>query len=136
AWAEAGLATEELVADRLRRDGVVGMTPALAITAMQQALDHGDVALTIADVDWDRLSAEFAAVRPSRLFDEIPEVQRLRSAAAESRTEGATADAASSLTQRLAGLSQVEQGRALLDLVRAQVAAVLGYSDATAVEGG
>ncbi len=112
------------------------MTPALAITAMQQALDHGDAALTIADVDWDRLAAEFAAVRPSRLFDEIPEVQRLRSAAAESRTEGATADGASSLALRLAGLSQVEQGRALLDLVRAQVAAVLGYSDATAVEGG
>ncbi|MFI9276264.1 SDR family NAD(P)-dependent oxidoreductase, partial [Kitasatospora sp. NPDC052896] len=136
AWAEAGLATEELIADRLRRDGVVGMAPALAITAMQQALDHGDVALTIADVDWDRLAAEFAAVRPSRLFDEVPEVQRLRAAAAESRTEGATADAGSSLAQRLAGLSRVEQGRALLDLVRAQVAAVLGYADATAVEGG
>ncbi len=136
AWAEAGLATEELIADRLRRDGVVGMVPALAITAMQQALDHGDIALTIADVDWDRLAAEFAAVRPSRLFDEIPEVQRLRSAAAESRSEGATADVGSSLTGRLAALSSAEQGRALLDLVRAQVAAVLGYADATAVEGG
>ncbi|MEZ0015240.1 type I polyketide synthase, partial [Kitasatospora sp. GAS206B] len=136
AWAEAGLATEEVVADRLRRDGVAGMAPALGITAMQQALENGDAAVTIGDIVWDRLAPEFAAVRPSKLFNEIPEVQRLQAAGAQAGGTDATAGPGSPLTTRLAGLSAVEQGRALLELVRAQVAAVLGYADGSAVEGG
>ncbi|WP_370084620.1 type I polyketide synthase [Streptacidiphilus sp. MAP12-16] len=136
AWADAGLATEDVVvAERLRRDGVLGMAPGLAITALQQALDHDDVTLTIADITWDRLTAEFVAVRRTTLFDEIPEVVRFL-AAAESRVEGAEITTGSSLVQRLLGLSGVERDRVVLDLVRMQVAAVLGYAGSEAVESG
>ncbi|KJK33034.1 hypothetical protein, partial [Saccharothrix sp. ST-888] len=74
-------ATEDLVAERLRRDGVVGMAPGLAITAMQHALDRGDIALTIADVDCDRVAAETVAVRRISLFNEIPEARKVMEAA-------------------------------------------------------
>ncbi|WP_425557899.1 beta-ketoacyl synthase N-terminal-like domain-containing protein, partial [Kitasatospora cystarginea] len=135
AWAEAGLATDDVVAERLRRDGVPGMAPGLAITAMQQALDGGDTALTIADIVWERLAAEFHAIRPSALFGEIPEVVRFQ-ATAEAPSDDSKTAAGSSLAQRLVGLSEVERGRALLELVRVQVAAVLGYAGSDAVEAG
>ncbi|MFD9127313.1 type I polyketide synthase, partial [Kitasatospora sp. NPDC059571] len=136
AWAEAGLATEEVIADRLRRDGVVGMAPALAISALQHALDQGDIALTVADIVWERLAAEFEAVRPGRLFAEIPEVRELNAAAGAGQSTASPTAGGSSLGQRLAGLSSAERNRAVLDVVRGQVAAVLGYAGAEAVEAG
>ncbi|MFI6449793.1 type I polyketide synthase, partial [Kitasatospora sp. NPDC050543] len=135
-WAEGGMAADGTVEQRLRRDGVAGMAPTLAITAMQDALDQGDAALTIADIAWERLAAEFEAVRPGGLFAEIPEVRRLTAVAEAGRATGSPAAVGSSLAQRLAGLSSAERGRALLDLVRAQVAAVLGYAGSESVEAG
>ena len=137
AWAEAGLATQDVVADRLRRDGVVGMAPQLGITAMRQALENGDTAITIGDVVWDRLAPRVRggpSQQPVRRDPRGP--RRLQPAADSSGQEDEPAGPGASLAQRLVGLSSVEQGRLLLDVVRAQVAAVLGYADAAAVEGG
>jgi NAD(P)-dependent dehydrogenase (short-subunit alcohol dehydrogenase family)/acyl carrier protein len=52
------------------------------------------------------------------------------------RTSELGADAAEGLRRRLAGLPEQDRERALLNLVRAQAATVLGHSAATAVEPG
>ncbi|WP_152627607.1 type I polyketide synthase, partial [Streptacidiphilus melanogenes] len=128
-WAQGGMAADATLEQRLRRDGVPPMAPAAAVAALQQALDHGDGALTIADIAWDRFLSVMTAARPSLLFDELPE--------ARPAATGAEAPvAAASPTGRLAGLSEAEQRRALLDLVRTTVATVLAHTGTEKVESG
>ncbi|WP_160311212.1 type I polyketide synthase, partial [Streptacidiphilus anmyonensis] len=127
-WAQGGMAADATLEQRLRRDGVPPMAPEPAVAALQQALDHGDGALTVADITWDRFLSVMTAGRPSRLFDDLPEA---RPAA------GAEASAAvASPTGRLAGLSEAEQRRALLDLVRTTVATVLAHTGTERIESG
>ncbi|MGW4502953.1 type I polyketide synthase, partial [Micromonospora sp. NPDC004336] len=75
--------------------------------------------------------SSFTALRPSRLFTEIPEAQAAIEAAA--RAEIAPVDRASALRERLAPLTPAEAEAYLLDLVRSQVAAVLGHATVEAV---
>ncbi|KUL66381.1 6-deoxyerythronolide-B synthase [Streptomyces violaceusniger] len=126
-WAEGGMATDGTLEQRLRRGGLPPMEAELAIGALQRALDLDDAVVTVADVDWDRFAPDFAAARPSRLFADLPET---RAAA-----EGTAAPAAdgSSLATRLAGLGEAERDRLLLDLVRTQVAAVLGHDGSESI---
>ncbi|KJK54815.1 acyl carrier protein, partial [Saccharothrix sp. ST-888] len=132
-WAQGGMAADRTLEERLRREGVPPMAPQPAITALQQALEQGDSALTVADIAWDRFLPAMTSGRPSELFNEIPEA-RLAAAAANGAA-GATG-ATSAQSGRLAGLSEAEQTRALLDLVRTNVAAVLAHSGSETVEAG
>ncbi|MEU8878118.1 type I polyketide synthase, partial [Streptomyces javensis] len=127
-WAEGGMATDGALEQRLRRGGLPPMDAELAIGALQRALDLDDTVVTVADIDWDRFAPDFTAARPSRLLTDLPEIR----AAAE---ETATAPAAdgSSLAARLAGLAEAERDRLLLDLVRTQVAAVLGHDGSESI---
>ncbi|MFI9273469.1 type I polyketide synthase, partial [Kitasatospora sp. NPDC052896] len=127
-WAQGGMAADATLEQRLRRDGVPPMAPALAVAALQQALDHGDDALTVADIAWDRFLSVMTAARPSELFGDLPEARP--AAGAEAPV------AAGSPTGQLAGLSEAEQRRALLELVRANVAAVLAHTGTETVESG
>ncbi|MER5363330.1 type I polyketide synthase, partial [Streptomyces sp. NPDC002785] len=133
-WAEGGMAADEALEQRMRRAGVPPMDAGLAIAALQRALDLDETAVTIADIDWARLTPGFTASRPSALLLELPEARAALEAEAAQTSGVTTADADSSLAQRLAGLSVAEAERALLDLVRAAVADVLGHADAEAVE--
>ncbi|WP_042375345.1 type I polyketide synthase, partial [Streptacidiphilus neutrinimicus] len=127
-WAQGGMAAADATLEqRLRRDGVPPMAQEQAIAALQQALDHGDGALTVADIAWDRFLSVMTAARPSRLFDELPEARP---------AVGEAPAAAASPTGRLAGLSEAEQRRALLDLVRTTVATVLAHTGTEKVESG
>ncbi|MCQ8195463.1 type I polyketide synthase, partial [Streptomyces rugosispiralis] len=137
-WADGGLVADDEAAEQLRRRGLPVMAPHSAIAALQQALDRNETAVAVADVDWGRFAPAFAAARPRPLIADLPEV---RAALAADPAEGAggdgTAEApAEALRQRLAGLTGPEAEKVLLDLVRTEVAAVLGHDDTTAVQAG
>ncbi|HEU5473401.1 MAG TPA: SDR family NAD(P)-dependent oxidoreductase [Actinophytocola sp.] len=124
AWAGTGMATDETVADRMRRAGVPAMPPELALAALGRALDAGDGAVVLADVDWDRFAPGFTAARPSPLLAE------LHTPAGDQATGGDP----NALRARIAGGSAAERQRAVLDLVCGQAALVLGHGSAGAVE--
>ncbi|WP_206281701.1 type I polyketide synthase [Streptomyces agglomeratus] len=127
-WADGGMVTD---ADEeyLRRRGVVTLPAALAVTAVQRALDCDDTAVVVADIDWERFIGPFTLGRPSALLSELPEVRRAGTAAPAGAATGAAP-----LAARLAGLPEAERTERLIDLVRAHVAAVLGHSSAAEVE--
>ncbi|MGW4079192.1 SDR family NAD(P)-dependent oxidoreductase, partial [Streptomyces asiaticus] len=131
-WAAGGMAADEALEQRMRRAGMPPMDADLAIDALQRALDLGDAAVTVADVDWDRFAPGFTAGRPSPLLADLPEVRQAAAAATAAATatgDTAPAETASALARRLLGLPEAERHRALLDLVRTHVAEVLGHAD-------
>ena len=111
--------------DRLIRRGIPAIKPELALDALRDALDHDDVTALIADVDWDRYLRVFTANRPSPLVGELPEVKASHRASSVDKP---------SRLDRLAGLTAPEQHRLLAELVRAEIAAVLGHAGPDAVD--
>ncbi|MER7670074.1 type I polyketide synthase, partial [Kitasatospora sp. NPDC096128] len=132
AWGGGGFAeSSEAARARVKRGPMPAMDPQLAARALGGALDGPDAVVTVMDVDWALLVSASGSVdlREVPLFRDLPEVRRLaaRGAGAETRTEG-------ELARRLAGLGRAEQERVLADVVRAEVAVVLGHASADAVE--
>ncbi|HEY2062644.1 MAG TPA: SDR family NAD(P)-dependent oxidoreductase, partial [Amycolatopsis sp.] len=115
--------------EQIRRSGLVFMEPALALAGLRRALDSGDTAVAVADVDWARYHPVYTSVRPTELFAEVPEVRRLTEAAEE--TQGAVGEG--EFAARLRSLPAAEQDRLLLDLVRGEAATVLGHDSADAL---
>ncbi|MCZ1017743.1 type I polyketide synthase [Streptomyces noursei] len=133
-WQGSETAADADGAEFLRKRGVRAMAPDLALTVLQQVLDHNEPFVAVADVDWDRFLPGFTALRPSPLFAELPDVKRILAAAEQGRDEQSTT--ASELVRSLSGLAEPEQQRIVLDLVRDHLAAVLDHAstDAVAVE--
>lgn len=115
----------------LRRMGVSAMDPRLAVHTLRQALDDGDEHLVVADIDWARFAPVLAMARPRPLLRAIPEAQPR--SAAPGPGEHAAEPAENDFPARLATMTDAEQTRHLLDLVRGQAAALLGHEDASAV---
>ncbi|WP_327365144.1 SDR family NAD(P)-dependent oxidoreductase [Streptomyces sp. NBC_01217] len=124
-WAGGGMADEESV-DFLLRRGMVPMADGPALDALLAAVGRGDGHAVVADIDWDRFAPSFTALRPSPLI----------AALAPARTTPAPAGPAprSVPAEPFAGLTERERREAVLDLVRGQVAAVLGHGFADAVD--
>ncbi|MDF2273065.1 SDR family NAD(P)-dependent oxidoreductase, partial [Streptomyces coacervatus] len=136
-WADGGMVAEGVLERRLRREGMPPMDPRLAMRALEQAVglgELGDPALCVVDLDWERFASGFTAVRPSTLLDELTEARKTSQTSGNPRVV-TDANEATTVTERLMGLTGPEQHRELLELVRAQVAAVLGHSGADAVLG-
>ncbi|WP_256177710.1 type I polyketide synthase [Kitasatospora aureofaciens] len=134
AWAGGGMVESSAVVQaRVKRGPMPAMDPQLAARALGEALEGPDALVTVMDVDWAQLaSGPGAADLPKRpLVRDLPEIRQLAAAgqgtAAVVRTEG-------ELARRLAGLARAEQERVLTDVVRAEVAVVLGHASADAVE--
>ncbi|MFE1978904.1 SDR family NAD(P)-dependent oxidoreductase, partial [Streptomyces hygroscopicus] len=128
AWGGGGLVNDATAA-QLKRQGMPALAPELAVDALQQALDHEEADITVADVDWERYAPGFAAARPRPLLNELPEV---RQALEEAEAELGAASAG--LAARLQGLSAAERTAEVLDLVRSHAAEAIGYPSADSVE--
>ncbi|MFC9330341.1 type I polyketide synthase [Kitasatospora sp. NPDC057015] len=119
-------AAEELRQARLAQRGLPVLPVEPALTAFRQALDDdraGNVVL--ADLVWQDYLRVFAADRPGPLLRELPEARV---------AGGADGPGHAELLRRLPTLTPAEQLDALLDLVRTEIAALLGHADLHAVE--
>ncbi|WP_209508471.1 SDR family NAD(P)-dependent oxidoreductase, partial [Streptomyces griseochromogenes] len=121
AWAGEGMSARGSVARTQSRHGVPLMRHDLALKALQEVLDHDEANVVIANIDWRRLAAGLPGTRPSPLIGEIPEANMPEGGA----TSGNAAP--QSFTRRLAEIPDPERGEFIRNLVRAQVASVLGH---------
>ncbi|WP_410671431.1 type I polyketide synthase [Amycolatopsis sp. cmx-4-68] len=126
-WAGGGMASRGEATAHLRRRGVEPMRPELAIAALAQSVNQ-EPAVVVADVDWTRFAPSFASVRPRPLLDGVPEAR----AALEAEPD--TGDDV--FRTRLTAMGRAEQDRTLVELVRAEAAAVLGHDGPAAIEPG
>nr|WP_197022502.1 type I polyketide synthase [Saccharomonospora piscinae] len=131
-WDGEGMAQLDGVdQSRLRRNGLLPMSPERAVTEMFQALRTAEPTLLVTNVDWPSFVPAFTTTRPSALLDSVAET--VPAATAAHRAEP---DAVPELSQRLAGAGAAERGRVVLDLVCAHVAEVLGHDSADTVDVG
>ncbi|MFC3455475.1 type I polyketide synthase [Amycolatopsis speibonae] len=122
-WAEAGMAAGE-AGKQLAKRGLTALAPQRALAALESA--RHDTTVTVADVDWARFAPVFTSRRPSPLLTELIEIE-------DTADEPAGAGSAE-LRGKLAGLAPAVRRQTVLNLVRAEAAAVLGYSGPEAVE--
>ncbi|RLV10393.1 polyketide synthase [Streptomyces griseocarneus] len=129
-WAGAGMASglDEVDISRMRRAGLPPLTPAEGLALL-------DAALTTAEAAPAPLHVDTAALRKQAGTGTVPALLRgLVRVPARRTARTATGAGDSGLDRRLAALGEAEQRRLLLDLVRTQVAAVLGYAGPQDVE--
>ncbi|WP_459799663.1 type I polyketide synthase [Herbidospora sp. RD11066] len=107
-WAGDGMAGHDVVEEQMKRRGLTPLDPAKALTLLDQALACDETFVAVADIDWSR-----APLRP--LLADLPEF-------AGRRSEEPAMPALS--------------GKDLLDVVRGQVAEVLGHESGDAVDPG
>ncbi|WP_070197054.1 type I polyketide synthase [Streptomyces oceani] len=134
AWGgDGGLMTQEGMSEFMETLGVFRMRPELALSGLRQALEDDETYLILTDTDWERFAPSFTAARPRSLLDEIPEAARALGTGSDDAAEGST-EAPEILAGRLAGLEREDREGVLLDVVRRQVARVLGHSEPDEIE--
>ncbi|MFI9203818.1 type I polyketide synthase [Streptomyces sp. NPDC053048] len=111
---------------RLARSGLLPLQAKEAMELFDAAPGTGEAVLAVTRLDTAALRA---------LGDEPPVLLRgmVRTPVRRAAAATAAAEAGPTLAERLAGMSPAERERALTDLVRAQVAAVLGHADASGI---
>ncbi|WP_225644780.1 SDR family NAD(P)-dependent oxidoreductase, partial [Streptomyces werraensis] len=127
---EIGVGMDEAALAQLRRRGVLPVAPELAVTAMVQAVQGNEKFVTVADMDWGAFVPAFTSVRTSPLFADLPEAKEVLQAA---RQDSEDSGAAASLADSLRAISDTEQNRLLLRLVRGHASVVLGHGGAEGI---
>ncbi|WP_308204136.1 type I polyketide synthase, partial [Goodfellowiella coeruleoviolacea] len=123
-WEGGGLATGEIL-DLLSRRGATDMRPELTLAALQRVLDCDETFIVVADMRWENIVSDAAAVQRLPLIRDLPEVQ---AAVAGRDPEG------SDLRERLSQASESDRHHVLVELVRTHVATVLGYDSPDMIE--
>ncbi|MFJ3933952.1 type I polyketide synthase, partial [Streptomyces sp. NPDC090029] len=126
-WAGDGMAAIGAVEERLSRHGVPTLDPGQALAVLFRPEPRA--AVMVAAFEWDRFRLAYAEARRRPLIEDLPEVLAL--AAPETGDSPETSAAA-----RLRSIPAHQRSAAVLDLVRAQVAAVLGRADAAGIDAG
>ncbi|MEH0974091.1 SDR family NAD(P)-dependent oxidoreductase, partial [Micromonospora sp. CPCC 205546] len=128
-WSDGGMHAAD--AERnLRRRGLPAMDPTVAMGALQQALDHDDVTVTVADVDWSRFAPAYASARRRPLLEGVPEARAALDGGVG--VDDGDDGPAATLRRRLAGLTPARRDEAVADLVRELAADVLGHDGGAA----
>ncbi|WP_327159473.1 type I polyketide synthase [Streptomyces zaomyceticus] len=130
-WAEASTISGGLEETDLRRLARAGLKP----LASQEAMDLFDAAPATGEAVLAVTRLDAAALRAGG--DGLPPVLRTLAGPPRRRTTTAASGGTTQeapLAQRLAALGPAERERALTDLVRAQVAGVLGHGDPGRIE--
>ncbi|WP_344318580.1 type I polyketide synthase, partial [Streptomyces yatensis] len=128
-WAGGGMGEtlDEADITRMRRAGV----PPLPVA---EGLRLFDAALTVDEASLVPMRLDLTALRNQPAIS--PLLRGLVRVPARRAVDAVAAGGETGLAGRLAGLSTAEQERLLLDLVRAQVATVLGYAGAETIGSG
>jgi acyl transferase domain-containing protein/acyl carrier protein len=114
-WADGGM-VDERTRTRMEQRGLHSLDPERAVSALGEALDRGDGAVTIADIAWDRFVPVFAAARSRPILASLPEARQVE-------VPRGTGEA---LRLRLRLLPDFRRLEHIVWLVRTEAAAVLG----------
>jgi rifamycin polyketide synthase modules 1, 2 and 3 len=126
---QIGVGMDEAAVAQLRRRGVLPMAPPLAVTAMVEAVRGNEKFVTVGDMDWGSFIPAFTSVRASPLFADLPEAK----AALASQSDDGNSDTTASLADSLRAVTDSEQNRILLRLVRNHASTVLGHGSAEGI---
>jgi acyl transferase domain-containing protein/acyl carrier protein len=118
-WADGGMAADDTILARMDRGGVRPLDPDVAVGMLNSASG----CVTVADVDWERFVPAVTSLRPNHFWEHV----------APHSVADTTADR-HGLKARVAGLSGAARRSAVTEVVRRQVAAVLGFAGADAVD--
>ncbi|MBB5801447.1 acyl transferase domain-containing protein/acyl carrier protein [Saccharothrix ecbatanensis] len=125
-WSNAagmGARLDEAALARLERMGMGALTPETGLELFDQSLDVDAAVVALVRLDNAALRAQArAGMLPPLLRGLVRVPARVVDAAA------------GALVQRLAGVPEADRGAVVLELVQAQVAAVLGHASATAID--
>ncbi|WP_035845812.1 type I polyketide synthase [Kitasatospora azatica] len=117
---------------RMARSGLLALPSEEGLELFDHALTSAEAALVLARLDLGALAAQAGSDAVPAMLRGL--VRRPERRVAETAATGAGAD--SSLRGQLAALPAAERDRALLDLVRMQIAAVLGHASIDEVDPG
>ncbi|MGA5291299.1 type I polyketide synthase [Streptomyces pseudogriseolus] len=143
-WSGGGMVTDAGAVE-LQRRGLRVMEPAHALLGLGRALEAGDGAVVVADVEWERFVPAFTSRRPSPLLSTLRALDADGSTGGGRTTESAPGSTATStaagaaesarerLVRRLADRPETERRRALRELVQERATLVLGRSADRAV---
>ncbi|MEV0331075.1 type I polyketide synthase, partial [Micromonospora echinospora] len=125
-WADrSGMTTEldDVHLNRISRSGVAAMEAEEGLALFDAACRTSDAALVPARLDLAAMKVQFAGGTVPPLYRALIRLPR-----------SAAASTGASLVQQLAALGDDDRVNALVEIVRGQAAAVLGYPDPAAIE--